>query len=217
MVGIIKTGMETLLVKGVEYNEYPPPVKLVKVMKRCWADELISKGAMRFGNLEVYRSWENKILGDENDGNGMYTMKGHQYNTGSANEVFAWCTSFPEISDKRILEIAKSNNYDCIVEINSPLELFQRISRALGNEYNGDFILHCGPVSYDRGSEVDKEALNSQQFHFNVFQKGINFQGDNEYRLSITNYSLKKNYGSVVFVHIGNCSDIVEIKELPTC
>lgn len=214
MNGIIKTDSGTFLVNGVEYNDYPPPGKLIKVMKRCRAKEFISHGTMRFGYLEEYRKWENEVLGDVNDGNGMYTMNGHEYNTGSANEVFAWCSSLPAISDKRILEIANSNKYECIVEISLPLELFQRISKALAIEYNGDFVLHCGPVSYDRGSEVDKETLNNQQFHFNVFQKGTKFQDDEEYRLSITNYSLKKIYDNGVFVHIGNCSDIVQIKEL---
>ena len=217
MNAITKKDSGTFVVNGVEYNDYPPPDKLIKVMKKCRAEELISQGTMRFGNLEEYRKWENEVLGDINDGNGMYTMKGHEYNTGSANEIFAWCSSLATISNKRVLEIAESNNYECTIEISSPLELFQRISKALTTEYNGDFILHCGPVAYDRGSEVDKGILNSQQFHFNVFQKGTNFQEDSEYRLSLTNYSLKKNYGIGVFVNIGNCSDIVQIKELPTC
>jgi hypothetical protein len=170
---------------------------------------------MRFGNLEGYRRWENKILGDENDGNGMYTMNGHPYNTGSANEVFAWCTSLQEISDKRILEIAKSNDYDCIVEIKSPLKLIERISVSLQSNYHGNLILHCGNVKYDRGREVDKETLNNQQFHFNVFQKNNKFQEDKECRLSITNYSLKKVYGDYVCFDIGNCSDLIKVKELP--
>jgi len=214
---ITKTVSGTFVVNAVEYNDYPPPGKIIKVMKKCRAEELVSRGTMRFGNLEEYRKWENQVLGDINDGNGMYTTNGHEYNTGSANEVYAWCSSLPTISNKRILEIANSNKYGCIVEISSPLELFQRISKTLTAKYHGDFILHCGPVAYNRGSEVDKDTLNSQQFHFNIFQKGTNFQDDNEYRLSLTNYSLKKNYGSGVFVHIGNCSDIVWIRELPIC
>lgn len=213
---VTKTDSGTFIVNGIEYNAYPPSGKLIKVMKRCRAEEFISHGTMRFGNLEEYRKWENEVLGDVNDGNGMYTMNGHEHSTGAANEVFAWCSSLPAISNKRILEIANSNKYECIVEISSPLELFQRISKSLISEYNGDFVLHCGTVSYDRGSEIDKETLNNQQFHLKVFQKGTKFQDDKEYRLSITNYSLKKLYGSGVFVHIGSCSDIVQIKELPT-
>jgi hypothetical protein len=216
MKEITKTETGTFIVRGVEYNDYPPPGKLIKVMKRCRAEGLISHGTMRFGNLEEYRKWENEVLGDINDGNGVYTMDGHQYNTGSSNEVFAWCTSLPEISNKRVLEIAQSNEYECLVDISSPLEFFRHISKALSFEYNGDFILHCGSVSYDRGSEVDKATLNSQQFHFNVFQKDTKFQDDKEYRLSITNSSLKRCYGNGVFVNIGSCSDILQIKELPT-
>jgi len=208
--------MSTVTVNNIEYNNYPPPERLIKVMKRDWAEKLVSQGSMRFGNLVEYREWENKVLGDINDGNGMFTMGGHEYHTDSANEVFAWCTSLATISNERVFEIAKSGQYECLVEISSPLELFKRISQYLKTKYNEDFTFHCGPVSYDRGSPVDKIALNSQQFHFNVFQKDKKFQSDSEYRLSITNCSLKKNYGSSVLVNIDSCSDIIQIKELPT-
>ena len=117
MAGMIKTQTGTLYSKkeGVEYNEDPPPDKLVKVMKKRWAEELRLKGAIRFGNLEEYRNWENEILGDANDGKGMYVMNGDEYHTDSMNEIYAWCASLPGISHRRILEIAKSNNYDCVV------------------------------------------------------------------------------------------------------
>lgn len=52
MAEIIKTPTGTLVIAGTEYNEYPPPQKLFRVMKRCWAEELKNKGSIRFGNLE---------------------------------------------------------------------------------------------------------------------------------------------------------------------
>ncbi len=214
MTEIIKTKTGTLVVAGTEYNKYPPPPKLLRVMKRCWADELINKGIFRFGNLEQYRKWENEILGDINDGHGMYKMNDHEYNTGSINSVYALCTSLPEISQQRINQIAKSNGYDCIVEINNPAQFINRITNYLTTTHKGDLHLHCGKIRYDRGNDVDKKTLNSQQFHHNVFQKNAVFSEDFEYRLSLTNCTFNEEFGDVVNVEIGNCSDIVKIKNL---
>ena len=76
MADIIKTQTGTFYSEkeGVEYNEYPPPGKLIKVMKKFWAEKLRLKGAIRFGNLEEYRNWENEILGDANDGKVLATQ-----------------------------------------------------------------------------------------------------------------------------------------------
>lgn len=132
MVDIMKTQTGTFYSEkeGVEYNEYPPPAKLVKAMEKRWAGELI-KGAIRFLNLEEYRSWENPILGDKNDGQGMYVMNDHEYHTDSMNPIYAWCASLPGISHGRILDMAKSNNYDCIVEIKCARKFIKRISKSL--------------------------------------------------------------------------------------
>jgi hypothetical protein len=212
---INKTDSGTFFVEGVEYNDYPPPEKLIKVMKKSYAEEFISKGTMRFGSLESYRKWENKELGDVNDGIGMYAINGHEFTTGSANEVFAWCASKPSISSERVLEIAKESDYECIVEIISPIKLIRRIVKKLHFFLNEIYILHCGSISYDRGSEIEKQILNSQKFHYNVFQKRIKFCVDKEYRLSITNYLQGNYHRDSFFVHLGNCSDIVQIKDLP--
>ncbi|MDY6903286.1 MAG: hypothetical protein SWH61_01250 [Thermodesulfobacteriota bacterium] len=145
---------KTMIVNGVEYNTYPPPSALVKVMKSRWAKELISFGSIRFGSLKSYREWENDILGDTNDGKGMFRMMGHPYNAGSINPVYAWCTSFPSITAERI-------------------------------------------------------------FLFNVFQKDPSFAPDMEYRLSLTDISLKPELKPEMILSIGDCSDIVTIEELP--
>ena len=63
-----RTQTGTFLVNGIEYNERPPPERLVRVMKRKWAEELASKGSLRLHTLEYFRKWENKVLGDPNDG-----------------------------------------------------------------------------------------------------------------------------------------------------
>ena len=200
--------------EGVEYNEYPPPAKLIKVMKKCWAKKLI-EGDIRFGNLEEYRSWENKVLGDKNEGQGMYVMRGHEYHTGSMNPVYAWCASLPGISHGRIWDIAKSNNYDYLVEIKCARKFIERISKSLQLKYweKSAPHLHCGKVKYDRGSKVSKKTLNKQKFHFNIFQKSSTFRKDKEYRLSITG-PLGPPHKECIFLDIGNCADIITIKKL---
>ncbi len=112
-----------MIVDGVEYGAYPPPAMLVKAMERRWADELLASGSLRFGSLATYREWENKVLGDPNDGDGMYRMNGHPYLTGTANPVYAWCASMPTITDRRILLLAKHGEYDCVVRVHEPLTL----------------------------------------------------------------------------------------------
>lgn len=184
----MKTQSGTYLADGIEYNEYPPTNKLIKVMHLQWAMELIQNGLIRFRNLEYYRQWENAQLGDPNDGNGLYHLDGHPMQAGSVNDVFAWCLSLPEISKARLLEMAKPDNYDCIITIKAPEEMFRRIQRYLQQNSRG-FSLHCGRVRYDRGSEVDKVTLNAQKFHYNVFQKAARFQEDKEYRVSIVDYA----------------------------
>ena len=211
--------------EGVEYNEYLPPAKWVKVMKKRWAEELRLKGTIRFGNLEEYRNWENPILGDKNDGQGMYVMNGDEYHTDSMSEIYAWCASLPGISHRRILDIAKSNNYDCVVEIKCALKFIERISKSLHSKDRGNSTphLHCGKVQYNRGDQASMKTLNNQKFNFNVFQKSKTFCKDKEYRLSLTRVPiisctrtdpLELPHKECIFLDIGNCSDIITIKKL---
>ena len=224
MADIIKTQKGTFYSEkeGVEYNEYPPPAKLIKVMKKRWAEELKLKGAIRFVSLEEYRKWENSILGDTNDGKGMYVMSGHEYHTDSMDEIYAWCASLPGISHRRILDIAESSDYDCLVEIKCARKFIERISKSLHSKdrRNSTLHLHCGKVQYNRGDKVSIGTLNNQKFHFNIFQKSSTFREDKEYRLSLTRVPiipctrtghLEPEY---ISLHIGNCSYIITIKKL---
>jgi len=214
MAKLNRTQSGTIIVDGVEYNTYPPPEKLVKVMARRWAEVLLSNGAMRFGSLEYYRKWENDALGDPNDGEGMLRMKEHQYNVGSSNPVYAWCTSIPTITPERIRILANHGHYDCLVQIHHPMTLIQRVRRTLSSKGRG-LYLHCAEVSYNRGIEVDKATLNSQKFHFNVFQKDSRFAEDIEYRLALTDVGLKYEVRDHVDIQVGKCSDITDIRDLP--
>ena len=49
-----------------------------------------------------------------------------------------------------------------------------------------------------------------------VFQKSSTFRKDKEYRLSITRISFEKDYGKCICINIGDCSDIINIRELPS-
>ncbi len=62
---------------------------------------------------------------------------------------------------------------------------------------------------------MDKRTLNSQKFHFNVFQKDPSFAPDMEYRLSLTDTSLRPQQKNLVDLAVGDCSDILSIEELP--
>lgn len=213
MFVLIRTESNTIIDDGLEYSTYPPPTALVKVMKRCYAQQLITEGIMKFGSLETYRSWENAVLGDRNDGIGMFHLDGRLCTVGSGNPVYAWCASLPDVTPERIRLLASHGGYDCLVRIHQPRVLLKRFSDAL--EARGQRLFpHCAKVSYNKGEEVDKVTLNSQKFHFNVFQKDVDFANDREYRLSLTaagNSRAKKH----ICLIIGNCIDIMEIEELP--
>ena len=204
----------TIFVDGVRYNinNYPPPNCLMKVMKRCFADRLLSEGAIRLGSLNSYRIWENDILGDPNDGKGMFHMDAHPYKVGSSNPVYAWCAALLTITPKRIKILADHGEYDCIIRIHQPEELIRRLQFSKPK----DSYLHCAEVSYNRGEEVDKVTLNSQSFHFNVFQKDPSFVDDQEYRIALIDFSLKPIHLDHIDLSIGDCSDIIDIEELPS-
>jgi hypothetical protein len=103
MNNLIYTKSGTVINKddGIEYNCYPPPQSLIKVMDRHWAKQLKEIGLIRFGSLEYYQKWENGVLGDPNDGKGLLHMNGHPYRMSSSNPVFVWCTSLQNISNTR--------------------------------------------------------------------------------------------------------------------
>lgn len=199
---------------GVEYSTYPPPGTLVKVMERRWAEPLLADGSMRFGSLASYREWENAVLGDPNDGEGMFRMQGHPYDIGSSNPVYAWCASLPTITPDRMLLLAKHGGYNCVVRIHEPLKLIRRVHAALAKGRR-TLLLHCGEVTYNRGAEVDKATLNSQKFHFNVFQKDTSLLEDMEYRFSLTDAYVRAEFKDHIDLQVGECSDIMVIDELP--
>ena len=214
MTKMIRTQSGTIIVDGVEYTTYPPPDGLIKVMKRRWAEHLLSEGAIRFGSLTYYRKWENAVLGDANDGKGMFRTNGHPCEVGSGNRVYAWCAALPTITAERINLLSEHGKYDCLVRIHQPRILIQRVrAKLLAKGLN--LHLHCAEVSYNRGAEVDKVTLNSQKFHFNVFQKDTRFTEDKEYRVSLTDVRLRPESMCHIDLQVGKCSDIMAIEELP--
>lgn len=219
-MNIQRTLSGTILSDGIEYNNFPAPRLLVKAMSREHADPLIDSGKLRIWHLEYFRNWENKILGDANDGNSQYLVDGHPMETSSMNDVYAWCLSSPKIADSRLTLFAEHGEYDCKVVIHDPVEMFQRIKKCLVQNHPKLWV-HCGAVKYDRDQEVDKNTLNSQQFHYNVFQKAASFKEDREYRLSITNCAFERLHDECsspkekyIDMEVGNCRDIASIEEL---
>ena len=208
---LMKTKSGTIINKnGIEYNEYPPPQKLVKAMERKWAKKLVNNGSLRMRKLEYYQNWENKSLGDPNDGKGMYKLNNHPMEVSSSNDVYIWCSSLHEIKTEQLKILAESGNYDCKVIINNPSEFFKRVKKQLSR----GFPIHCGLVNYNRGKDIDKETLNSQKFHFNVFQKDPSFKDDKEYRMSVINSIRNRLEYDTLDLSLVDCSDIMSIESL---
>ncbi len=220
-MNIERTQSGTFLSNGIEYNDFPAPGLLVKAMSRKHAESLLDSGILRIRHLEYFRNWENKVLGDANDGNSQYLVDGHPMETGSMNDVYAWCMSSSSIAGSRLTLFAEQGEYDCKVVIRNPVEMFQRVKSWLVRNHPKLWI-HCGAVKYDRGHEIGKNTLNSQQFHYNVFQKAESFEEDQEYRLSITSCAFGRLHdeGSppedkYIDLEIGNCCDIASVEDLP--
>ena len=204
----------TIIVNGIEYNEYPPPSRLVKAMEREWGGDLVGKGAIRFRRLEYYQRWENAVLGDPNEGNGLFHLDGQPMEVNSSNEVYAWCASLPALSLERLALMAREGKYNCIIKLFDPEEFFQRVKDKLSTQRKG-LWLHCGHVNYNRGAQIDRNKLNSQNFHFNVFQKDPKFKEDMEYRMSVVNCTFHRLPEDHLDLVLGDCSDIISIEELP--
>lgn len=199
----------------IERSASSRPATLIKVMERRWAELLVNSGSMRFGSLAIYREWENEILGDPNDGEGMFHMGGHPYSVGYLNPVYAWCASLPRISDDRIRLMAAYGNYNCVVCVHDLPAIIQRI-RAVLQGMNNHLYLRDSEIIYNRGAEVDQHTLNSQIHGFNVFQKSPDFAHDMEYRLSLTDASLRPEKEDYIDLVIENCSDIISIENIPS-
>ncbi len=206
------THARALIVENIEYNAYPPPSEVVKLTKRAWAEQMAATGTLRFGSLASYRAWENNVLGDPQEGEGVLCMNGHPYTTGSSNPVFAWCASFPSISPERTSLLAQHGEYDCCVRVRDFPEFIRRVKLALVAK---GLWLHCGEVAYTKGYEVRLDVLRSQPFHFNVFQKDRAFVDDREYRLALTDLNMGRADAEHVTLEIGACLDILEVTALP--
>lgn len=209
---ITRTG--SVVSDGIEYNEYPPPGQLLKLMERRRAELVVENGSVRFRTPEYYRRWENKLLGDPNDGRGLYHLGGHPLQTDSGNDIYVSCFSLPTITRDRMLQLAREGGYDCILVVDAPEEFFRRARHWLSANHSG-YWLHCGLATYNRGDNVTKWAANAQKFDFNIFQKARKFQGDVEYRISVTNATFVRRTEDHLELKIGSCGDIMSIRTLP--
>ncbi len=209
MSEIIQTKTGTFITDEVEFNQHPPPSTLLKAMESRWAFELINNGSLRLNSIFFYHNLESKDLGDMNEGRGMLRMNGHEMDIGTINDVYIWCSALPNTSKETLLSLDK--NYDCIITINDTLQFVKRISLALEKR---DLIMHphIGSVIYNRGDEVSKESLSSQQFNYNIFQKVDDYSHQKEFRVSFINVTTNKLGVEPIDIEIGNCKELVTIE-----
>ncbi len=199
----------TVVVNGIEYNEFPFPDSLIKATEMKWALKLRDEGCIRLNSIEFYQNLENPELGDVNEAKGMLKLDGHPMECGSVNEVFIWCSAIPEASPKILKGL--NDSYDAIVRIHDAEKFVNRI---VSTAKLADFILypHLGKVKYNRGEEVTKEAHNNQRWHYNVFQKSSGYAHQMEYRLSFTNVTFKRIEKKYLDLSLGKCRDIITIE-----
>ena len=199
----------TVVVNGIEYNEYPSPSSLIKATEMEWALKLRDEGCGRLNSVKFYRALENPELGDRNEAKGMLKLNGHPMEVGSVNEVFIWCSAIPEASP----EILKGLNpsYDAVVRI---YDVEKFVKRIVSTAKNDGYTLfpQIGKMNYNRGEEVSTDVLNKQQWHHNVFQKSLDYAHQEEYRLSFSNITFKRIAKKYLDLSLDNCNDIIEIE-----
>jgi len=199
----------TVIVNGIEYNQYPSQSALIKATENQWAIKLRDKGILRLSSIEYFQKLESDELGDINEGQGLLRLNGNPMNMGSVNEVYIWCAALPNTPLDILMRL--SSNYDTIIKITDVEAFSKRISNAL--KTNGlNFHTHIGEVTYNHGENVTRKQLNNQKWHFNVFQKRNEYSHQNEFRLTFTNIASRKICKNHIEVSIGNCEDIVVIE-----
>ncbi len=209
MSNIQVTQSGTVIVNGIEYNEYPSPSSLIKSTEMKWALKLRDEGCLRLNSVGFYQKLENPELGDTNEAKGMLKLNGHPMEVDSANEVFIWCSAKPDTSTEVLKSLNRS--YDAIVRINNVEEFANRIiSAARSSGYN--LAPHLGQINYNRGEEVSKDVLNDQKWHHNIFQKSMDYSHQKEYRMSFSNFTFQPINKSCLDITLGNCSDILDIE-----
>jgi hypothetical protein len=204
----------TYLRDGVEYLSFPPPNTLIKAMELRFAERFLEFGEMKFGSLGEYRTWENKALGDADEGEGMYRIGEHSYETGSINPIYVWCASDERVDQETLVGNSKEAGYDCIIRVLDPKALVKRIQGAIARS-NLRLRLHCSHVVYDRGAVVSKVQLNKKPYLFNVFPKKESYAKDFEYRMALVDIALRSISESRLLLSVGRCSDIAVLDRAP--
>lgn len=210
MTDIFRTKMNTVVVNGIEYFEHPPPSSIVKAMELNWATKLVKKGNVRLRPLSYYRAIESPEIGDANEGNGQWYMEGNSMELRSVNEVYVWCGALPDTDRETLLGL--DGKYDTVVQI-SDVSLFTKCIAQTARDAGWQLAPHIGQVSYDRGREVVKEQLQALPWQSNVFQKGLQYAHQREYRLAFTEISLKGQREEYIDLSLGDCSEFISIEE----
>jgi len=177
-------------------------------MEEKWAKKLIENGTIRLNPLEYYQNLENDELGDSKEGLGELSSKGHPYNVSSGNKVFVWCSALPETSLSTLLDL--DPKYDSVIRATNPIELTKRIMSSLIDKGFSVCPPHLGSVYYTRSDEVDMQSVQSQLWHWNVFQKRKKYTHQNEYRLVFTDISFTVEKNQPIDLEIGSCADIIQ-------
>lgn len=209
MTKIYQTDIGTVIVNGIEYNDYPAPSSIIKATEKKWAIKLIEEGIVRLSSIEFYQSLENPELGDRDEGIGLLNVNGHPMESRSVNEVYIWCCASPRASHSTLLSL--SQTYDTIIRVHKIEKFVHKILEA-ARKQGHDLTPHIGAVNYNRMEDVTQKVLNEQKWHHNVFQKCERFLHQDEYRIAFGNYTFNKIGQDHIDLALGDCSDIIKIE-----
>lgn len=126
---------------------------------------------------------------------------------------FTWCVSLPSTEASSLLGLA--DEYDSILEFRDPCRFGERLQKTAAQS-GSTLLLHMGTVTYTRGDEVSRQALNSQPWLSSAFQKDSLYGWQREYRYVLMDVSQTPLDQEFFDFELGDCSDVLSVYEYGT-
>lgn len=198
----------SVIVRGVEYVEMPPP-DLWRATKYQHAVDLIEEGLLYLSIAQKYREDPDPERGDPTETDGRFIRQGVVCTTGHTNPIFLWCATLDPDPDA-VLSVWQ--DCDTVIHISNPQALAERVLSAAKAQGVDGVSFHAGRPTYD------KDQGSTAPYHWaeSIFQKPDGQAAQKEYR-----FALVGSYDMIGTPHVklvlGPCDDIISVAKRREC
>ena len=194
--------MKSIIIRGVEYVDYPPPNRVWRATKHDHATSLVEQGILYLTNAEVYRDNPDPERGDSTETDGVFVRQSVRCTTGHTNPIFIWCTS--QAAPETLLNTWE--DCDTVVCIKNPRGLAERmLQTAIAQNVKGASF-YAGAPLYDK----DKGGIGAYHWAESIFQKPERHSPQQEYRFALVGQYTMINVKRIK-LSIGPCDDLISI------